>query len=184
MDSTVERLAFGSVDVSLEREREFEARLRDSSTLAFRVAFSVVRHRQDAEDIAQEAFTRAYRRFHQLRDRSRFRAWLVRTTWRLAMDAVRASRRRTSREQFSVAGAPPETPGEQLESKERAVQVWRAIDRLPDKLRIVVVLASLQEHDLDEVSRLLGIPVGTVKSRLFLARQQLRETLQCVMSPR
>ena len=53
---------------------EFEARLADSSALAFRVAYSVLRDRQDAEDVAQEAFARAFRRFHMLRDRDRFRA--------------------------------------------------------------------------------------------------------------
>ena len=51
-------------------------------TLVFRVAFGVLRHRQDAEDVAQEALIKAHRSFRQLRDRERFRAWLVRLTWR------------------------------------------------------------------------------------------------------
>ncbi len=63
-------------DASLERE--FEQRLADSSTLAFRVALGILRNREDAEDVAQEAFLKAYRNFHRLRDRERFRAWLVR----------------------------------------------------------------------------------------------------------
>src|SRR5262245_64780261 len=79
-------------------EREFEARLVESSTLPFRVAFGVLRHREDAEDVAQEAFLRAHRRFRQLRDRASFRSWLVRLTWRLAMDRRRADLRRVSRE--------------------------------------------------------------------------------------
>src|SRR6185436_12773246 len=65
-------------------EREFGERLRESSSLAFRVAYGVLRHREDAEDVAQEAFVRAHRSIAQLRDRERFRAWLVRMTWRLA----------------------------------------------------------------------------------------------------
>src|SRR5712692_4169843 len=68
------------------------------AALAFRVAYSVLRHRQDAEDVAQDAFAKAYRNFRQLRDRDRFRAWLVRMTWRLAIDHQRADRRRISRE--------------------------------------------------------------------------------------
>src|SRR5205823_12870905 len=79
-------------------EREFEARLVESSTLAFRVAYGVLRHRQDAEDVAQEAFVKAYRSFRELRDRERFRAWLVRMTWRLAIDRQRNERRREVRE--------------------------------------------------------------------------------------
>ena len=59
-------------------EREFGERLRESSSLAFRVAYGVLRHREDAEDVAQEAFVRAHERIGQLRDRNSFRAWLVR----------------------------------------------------------------------------------------------------------
>ena len=80
-------------------EQEFEDRLRESSGLAVRVAYGVLRQRQDAEDVAQEAFAKAYRSFSQLRDRDSFRAWLVRMTWRLAIDRWRSDRRRTAREQ-------------------------------------------------------------------------------------
>src|SRR3954465_15402535 len=80
-------------------EREFEDRLRESTTLAFRVAYGVLRHREDAEDVAQEAFAKAYRSFRSLRDRDRFRAWLVRMTWRLAIDRLRSNRRRAVHEQ-------------------------------------------------------------------------------------
>src|SRR5690242_15918650 len=85
---------------------ELEARIADSSALAVRVAFSVVRNRQDAEDVAQEAFVRAYRQFGSLRDRSRFRAWLVRTTWRLALDWKRGARRRAAHEEHAARLTP------------------------------------------------------------------------------
>ena len=76
---------------------EFEQRLADSSNLAFRVAYSVLRHRQDAEDVAQDAFVRAHAAFQSLRDRERFRAWLARMAWRLALDHRRGQKRRTAR---------------------------------------------------------------------------------------
>ncbi len=75
--------------VSVEAEpaseiaREFEQRLADCSTLAFRVALGVLRNREDAEDVAQEAFLRAYKNFHRLRKPQRFRAWLARHAARL-----------------------------------------------------------------------------------------------------
>ncbi|HKS75661.1 MAG TPA: sigma-70 family RNA polymerase sigma factor, partial [Terriglobales bacterium] len=80
-------------------EREFHACLAASSTLAFRVAYGVLRNRAEAEDVAQEAMVRAYRNFHRLRQPERFRAWLVRIAWRMAIDHLRAGRRRTNREQ-------------------------------------------------------------------------------------
>lgn len=160
---------------------DFEARLIETSRLAFRVAFSVLRHQQDAEDVAQEAYAKAYRSFRQLRDRERFRGWLVRTTWRAALDRQRANRRRQVHE---VASDEPslEAAGDAFGARHaprgRTSELWAAIDALPAKLRIVVLLASIEGHDVREVAALLRIPEGTVKSRLFLARQRLKEALQ------
>src|SRR2546425_12244178 len=114
MHDFAERLAGGLVSVDHDLDREFEVRLVESSTLAFRIAYGVLRHRQDAEDVAQEAFVKAYRSFRQLRDRDRFRAWLVRMTWRLAIDRQRNDRRRLARED---AAAGPKGPA--LHSAER-----------------------------------------------------------------
>ena len=174
----VDRLAGALVDGDTQLEREFETRLTESSTLAFRVAFSVLRHRQDAEDVAQEAFVKAYRSFTQLRDRERFRAWLVRMTWRLALDRQRSDRRRLTRELADMQSHPPVSADQNLAASERAKALWQAIDALPEKLRVVIVLANIEEHDIGEVARLLALPPGTVKSRLFLARQRLKELLQ------
>ena len=171
-------------------EADLTRLLESAAPLAFRVAYGVLRQRQDAEDVAQEAFVKAYRNFHQLRDRDRFRAWLVRLTWRLAIDRQRADRRREARESLGAPkrvedlareGGSPAADADFV-ANERAAQLWRAIDALPEKLRVVVVLAGIQEHDLREVARLLDLPEGTVKSRMFLARQQLKERLQWTIS--
>ena len=165
-------------DATREMDRELETRLAEYTTHAFRVAYGVLRHREDAEDVAQEAFAKAYRSFHHLRERDRFRAWLVRITWRMAINRQRSERRRTIREQ-----APSENPGlptaaDVLAAGERSARLWKAIDALPDKLRVVTVLAGIEEHDIRQVALLLRLPEGTVKSRLFLARQRLKELLQ------
>jgi RNA polymerase sigma-70 factor (ECF subfamily) len=162
-----------------ELSREFELRLIESSTLAVRIAYSVLRNREDAEDVAQEAFAKAYRSFSQLRDRDRFRAWLVRMTWRMALDRQRSNRRRTAREDSGEPLLAKSAPSAEdaHERSERAAHLWRAIDSLSEKLRIVVILAGIQGHDIKEVSALLDLPEGTVKSRLFAARQQLKDRL-------
>jgi RNA polymerase sigma-70 factor (ECF subfamily) len=186
MHERADRLAGSFVTVDDTLAREFETRLVESSTLAFRVAYSVLRQREDAEDVAQEAFAKAYRCFQQLRDRDRFRAWLVRMTWRLALDRQRSNRRRLAREVLASAGVVeaglqtrlrPESMGDPAVARERAEQLWQAIDGLPEKLHLVIVLAGIEGHDVREVAALLDVPDGTVKSRLFLARKQLKERL-------
>lgn len=172
--------ALVSLDEGLDRE--FEDRLKETSTLAFRVAYGVLRNRQDAEDVAQDAFAKAHRSFKQLRNRERFKAWLVRLTWRLAIDRWRSERRRSAREQAVAPPIPRPTLEQDAVSRERAAHVRRAIDDLPEKLRVVVVLSAIEGHDVREVAALLGLPDGTVKSRLFLARKGLAESLRCLMN--
>jgi RNA polymerase sigma-70 factor (ECF subfamily) len=175
VDAYASGCAGSELTVDQKLERESEARLLQTSTLAFRVAYSVLRHREDAEDVAQDAFAQAYRHFGRLRDRDRFRPWLVRTTWRLALDRRRSDARRAARELDQTA----QLIGWQPRSEsQRVAEIWNAIDALSEKLRIVVVLANVEGHDMGEVARLLGIAEGTVKSRLFNARKQLKERLQ------
>jgi RNA polymerase sigma-70 factor (ECF subfamily) len=157
---------------------QLEARLAESSRLAFRVAYGVLRHREDAEDVAQEALTRAYRNLRRLRERDKFRPWLVRITWRLAIDHQRSCKRRATRESVPSPSSSIETAADHFSSRERSERLRTAIEALPEKLRIVTVLAGIKEHDIREVSLLLDLPEGTVKSRLFLARQRLKELLQ------
>ena len=196
MHEHAERLLGSLVTADLELEREFETRLADSSTLAFRVAFGVLRQREDAEDVAQEAFAKAYRSFRQLRDRTRFRAWLVRMTWRMALDRQRANRRRLARELPEHVEAGLQTrldiglqtrparvgTDDIVVARERAERLWKAIEVLPEKLRLVVILAGIEGHDMQEVAALLDVPEGTVKSRLFLARKQLKEMLSWMVT--
>jgi RNA polymerase sigma-70 factor (ECF subfamily) len=175
MHEWTSRLAGDFVSANEELEREFDARLVESARLAFRVAFSVLRHREDAEDVAQDAFAKAHRHFRQLRDPERFERWLVRMVWRMALDRRRGDHRRSIREAEHERTRPPSSTDNAAD--ERARMLWEAIDALPEKLRHVVVLASIEGHDLGAVAGLLGIPQGTVKSRLFLARQRIKDQL-------
>ena len=168
-------------DVQREVETDLAARLADSSRLAFRVAYGVLRHREDAEEVAQEAFARAYTRRSTLRDRESFRAWLVRLTWRLAIDRQRADRRRLRREQ--AVTAEPVADSEDLAARRQMEErLWQAVDELPEGLRAVIVLSAMEGHGVREVSVLLELPEGTVKSRLHTARKRLAEKLRCLVN--
>ncbi len=166
-------------DASLDRE--FEQRLADSSTLAFRVALGVLHNREDAEDVVQEAMVRAYRNFHRLRDRERFRSWLARIAWRLALDRRRSSLRRERRE--LAAADPPASPSlEDLAVRsEFQEHLHRAMEELPEKLRLALVLAAVEGYNMREVAGLLGVPEGTVRSRLHAARKRLAERLRWIV---
>ena len=161
--------------------REFEERLAECGPLAFRVARGVLRNTADAEDVAQDAILRAYRRFDKLRDRSRFRAWLVRIAFRLALDRAKSSNRRQQREtlwsQPERKPAPP-TAEDLAAANQFRSRLDRAVDELPEKHRLVLLLSAIEGHSLEEVAALLNVPMGTVKSRLFFARKQLAEKLR------
>jgi RNA polymerase sigma-70 factor (ECF subfamily) len=172
MDDYADALSAALNPAMEDLEREFERLLTECSTLAFRVAYGVLRQRQDAEDVAQEAFIKAHRHFSRLRQRNSFRAWLVRTTWRLALDRQRADRRRVRRESEHARAWEGTTRDEVM-----AEDVWRIIDALPDKLRLTLTLAAIEGHDLRTVAQLLGTPEGTVKSRLFKARALIKDSL-------
>jgi RNA polymerase sigma-70 factor (ECF subfamily) len=162
--------------------REFEERLAECGPLAYRVACGVLRNTADAEDVAQEALLRAYRGFERLRDRNRFRGWLVRISFRLALDRLRAAKRREQRDTlWSQPGHQPPAPNAEdlAASNEFQEHLDRALDELPGKLRLVLLLAAMEGHTIDEIAAMLGIPVGTVKSRIFFARKQLAEKLRC-----
>jgi RNA polymerase sigma-70 factor (ECF subfamily) len=165
-----------------ETRREFEERLAECGPLAYRVARGVVRNTADAEDIAQEAVLRAYRRFDRLRDRSRFRAWLVRIAFRLALDRLRSGKRRELRDTLwsQPEQQPPAVNAEDLAaSNEFQAHLDKALAELPEKLRLVLLLAAMEGHTIEEIAATLSIPAGTVKSRIFFARKQLAEKLRC-----
>ena len=142
------------------RHREWEALLTENAPLAFRVARGVLRNDADAEDVAQEALVRAYQRFERLRERQRFRAWLVRITFRIALDRLRSAKRRQQREaEWVVENTRTATSGAGAEFQQHL------------------------ERALEEVGALLGLPLGTVKSRLFFAKKALAEKLRCFVNP-
>jgi len=185
MDALAASFPRSAVSQDESLAREFEQRLADCPKLAYRVALGVMHNTAEAEDVAQEALLRAYRNFHRLRDRDRFRGWLVRVAFRLALDRIRAKGRRERHEHDATRpleeGQREANVENLVASREFEREVAQALDALPEKLRIVMVLAAIEGYKTREVAKLAGLPEGTVKSRLFLARKKLAESLQCLV---
>ena len=136
----------------------------------------------DALDIAQDAFVQAYTKLDTFQQNSAFYTWLYRIAFNLAMSQARKRRPVTQMitDDKTCAIEPASVdagPQDQLEQSERANLVHGAIGELCDEHRQVVVLRELEGCDYQEISDILSIPVGTVRSRLFRARAHLKEKL-------
>ncbi|MEA3402610.1 MAG: sigma-70 family RNA polymerase sigma factor [Armatimonadota bacterium] len=144
----------------------------------------------EAEDVTQEAFLRAFRSLPRFRGASSFHTWLYRIASNLAIDVVR--RRKRQEPTFSLdeplegedgeydREIPDETggPEEASTTRETRVAVRRAIMDLPEKLRDVMILYELQGETYEDIAEILDVPLGTVKSRLFNARNRLKDELE------
>jgi RNA polymerase sigma-70 factor (ECF subfamily) len=143
---------------------------------------------QAADDICQETFLRAYRKFNSFRDGS-LRAWLLRIASRLCLDELRRRQRRPtlSLELHYVHGDeltssdwpvdPASSPEDQAEGSLALQHITQSLGRLTPEWRAILTLVDLQGLDYAQTAQILGIPLGTVKSRLARARFQLRQVL-------
>jgi RNA polymerase sigma-70 factor (ECF subfamily) len=160
-------------------DAEFAARMGEARQVVFRVAYSVVRDAADAEEIAQDAFLRAYRKMAELREPEKFRSWVCRIAFRMALNRRRALGRRLVRDTaWHVSRGAQSAGGKQAEAeREYLARLRNEIEKLPGQLRAVVLLASVTGMEAREVAAVLEIPAGTVRSRLHLARKKLVEVM-------
>lgn len=154
--------------------------IAENQRRVFQIAYSVLGNHADAEDVAQEAFLRAYEKFDSLREAGKFRGWVNRIVFRLALNKKRGYRRRLARDTAwqqgeKVTMVDGAKAAEQLVMLER---LRREVERLPEKLRSVLQLSVVEEMEACDVGAVLGIPAGTVRSRLHTARKLLLEVMQ------
>lgn len=176
--ATVERLRRKDLEAFGEVVDAYQARV-------FGFVRRMVPTGEDAEDVTQEVFLKAYRSFSSFDGRCSVRTWLFRIAHNLCID--RARRRGRAPEWVSFTPEDDATPLEIADERgspeagvlsgELAALVERAIGTMSEKLRSVLLLHDREEMAYDEIATALGIPVGTVKSRLFLARAHLQKSL-------
>jgi RNA polymerase sigma-70 factor (ECF subfamily) len=154
-------------------DERFSELVRTHSRFVFRVAYSVTRNVQDAEDITQETFWKLYRNggWREAQDE---RAFLAKVAWRLAVSM--AGRRRKGERVVDQASNQAGPEAEALENDRHSL-VQRLVDALPDDLRRVIALSTVDELSSPQIAVILGIPEGTVRTRLMRAREVLKQKL-------
>ncbi|WP_460831844.1 RNA polymerase sigma factor [Nocardioides hungaricus] len=131
----------------------------------------------DAEDVAQEAFVKAYRSLGRYREGAAFRPWLLRIVANETRNHHRSAVRRGTRERAAFLPEELLDPGEAIAHREQKRRLLAAVSGLPDRLRAVVTCRYLLELDEAETATALGLPRGTVKSRLHRGLARLRDQL-------
>ncbi len=154
-----------------------------------RLVRGFVRNEEDARDVAQDAFLKAFARLHRFDGRSSFYTWLYRIAANTAMDHNKKVRRRPPALRLEPAGgeegdraaadppAPGPSPVEGAARSELRRRIDEALDTLPDAYREVIVLRELEGLSYEDIARALRVSRGTVESRLFRAREALRGRL-------
>lgn len=160
------------------------------SNSIYQLGYRMLGNRHEAEDIAQEAFIRAYVNIKSFNQDLKFSTWLFRIATNLCIDRIRKKKPDyyldaevsgtdglTMYSQLSSNSPLPET---ELESLELQESVQKEILKLPEKYRSVIVLKYIEELSLNEISEILDLPLGTVKTRIHRGREALRQQLRYV----
>jgi RNA polymerase sigma-70 factor (ECF subfamily) len=164
-----------SASASAHEPTEFERRLRETQRVVYQIAYGVLGSEADAEDVSQDVFLRAYRKLGGLRDPEKFRAWVARMSRRLALNHQRAAGRAQRRESswLETTAVPAASAETEVAARDFNARLRDEIGSLPEKLRSVLLLSAVEGLDTRGAADVLGIPQGTVRSRLHSARKRL-----------
>lgn len=154
----------------------------------YQISYRMLGNRHEAEDIAQEAFIRAYINIQSYNINLKFSTWLYRITTNLCIDRIRKKKpdyyldaEIVGTEGLTMYSQIPDKtplPEDDVESLELQDMIQREISRLPEKYRSVIVLKYIEELSLNEISEILNLPLGTVKTRIHRGREALRKQLR------
>jgi RNA polymerase sigma-70 factor, ECF subfamily len=156
----------------------------------FQLCYRMLGNRHEAEDMAQEAFIRAYVNIASFNINLKFSTWLYRIATNLCIDRIRKKKPdfyldaevsgTDGLTMYSQVAADTALPEEEVESIELQEIIQREISKLPEKYRSVIVLKYIEELSLNEISEILDMPLGTVKTRIHRGREALRHQLRNV----
>jgi RNA polymerase sigma-70 factor (ECF subfamily) len=158
------------------RADAFETLVERYERAVYHLAFRTLRETEEAKDATQEAWVKAYRALASFRPGAKFSTWIFTICYRVCCDRI-AKRRRYSGDEIPDVADPAPGPEHQYEAAEEAARLRAAVERLPEKYRTVITLFHLQGKQYEEIAAVLGLPLGTVKTHLFRAKELLRTML-------
>jgi RNA polymerase sigma-70 factor, ECF subfamily len=175
------------VELARQGDRSsFGSLVRRHQDRTFNLAYQIVRNREDALDIAQDAFAKAFTSLQSFKGEASFATWLHRIVVNLAIDSLRRRQRGGETSYHDIHGASeehkailvaPDDPALAMEAKQVRELLARGIALLPPAQRAVLVLREIEAMTYEEIARTVGCTLGTVMSRLFYARRRLRRVL-------
>jgi len=142
----------------------------------YHLAYRTLHDVEEARDAAQEAFFKAYRSLRTFKPGARFSTWIFAITYHACCDRLNR-RKRYSNEELPDRADPGVGPEGAAIQMDEARRLRAAIEALPEKYRTVITLYHLQGQQYEEIAQVLGLPMGTVKTHLFRAKEQLRKIL-------
>ncbi len=142
----------------------------------YHLAYRTLRDQEEARDVAQEAFFKAYRSLRTFKPGAKFSTWIFAIAYHACCDRL-SRRRRYSNEELPERADSAAGPETEAIASDEAQRLRKAIAALPEKYRAVITLYHLQGRQYDEIAQVLGMPMGTVKTHLFRAKEQLRKIL-------
>src|SRR6202051_634748 len=152
-------------------------------TKIFNMIYGIVGNENDAWDLAQEGFLKAWRSIHRFQGRSSFYTWLYRITMNVTLDSLRRRCRRSEVERDDAIRTLLPSPGVNCERAEIREQVYAALAQLTPEQRAVIVLKEIEDLQCQEIADILDLSLGTVMSRLFYGRKKLQSILRPIFKP-
>lgn len=152
--------------------------LRNIEQHVYRTAYYILNNEQDAMDAAQEALIRIYTKINSYEEKAQFKTWVQRIVTNICIDKFRRAKPSVSIEEHEMVFQDNQNVESEVMSTYVAKDIQDAINKLPEHHRTVIVLRYLQDLSYNEIADCLDLPLNTVKSYLFRARQQLQNLLQ------
>lgn len=168
--------AIGEESEARAQSVTIEDLVRLHAQTVFRVAYSLVRNHADAEDVVQETFLRAWKH-GRLDGIENYKAWLVKIAWRLALDRAKRIPAEPLEPMLETLRVAEGSLEDALEEQQRSELLRGLLQTLPPELREVTVLSTVEEMTSGDIATVLGIPEGSVRTRLMRARQMLKQKL-------